>query len=64
MKVYKIRVEHSLGFFSFYDILADSKSKAEREAENRFLDDFCGGKSETNFRGHIEHHSLKCFTFK
>ena len=63
MKLYKIRVEHSLGFFSFYEVEADGYKKAERIAEDMFLQDFCGGKSETKFRGIVEHHSIKCFTF-
>jgi hypothetical protein len=35
---------------------------AEREAKKKFIDQFCGGKNETTFRGVTEKHSVEAFT--
>lgn len=60
---FHIRVDHSLGFFSFYDIVASDYHTAERLAEQIFINQFCGGNNETTFRGVTEKHSVKAFTF-
>lgn len=62
-KKYHIRIDHSLGFFSFYDIIANDYHTAEREAEKIFIEQFCGGTLETTFRGVTEKHSVKAYTF-
>lgn len=46
-QIWKIRVDHELGFFSFYEIKAGDYHDAEREAKQKFVDDFCGGKEES-----------------
>lgn len=62
-KAFKIRVTHSLGFFSFYEIKADNYHDAESIAEKTFIEQFCGGKNETTFRGVKEKHTVESYTF-
>lgn len=61
---FHIRVTHSLGFFSFYDIEANDYHDAEKEAMRIFNNEFCGGgDNTTTFRGVKEQHSLSAFPF-
>lgn len=61
---FHIRVNHSLGFFSFYDIEAEDYHDAEKEAKKRFNNEFCGGgDNTTTFRGVKEQHKLEAFIF-
>jgi hypothetical protein len=63
-KTFHIRVDHSLGFFSFYDVEAEDYHDAEKEAMRIFNIEFCGGGDNTTiFRGVKEQHSLSAFTF-
>lgn len=43
MRKYNIRVNHSLGFFSFYEIEAPNGHDATQKAKKQFLTEFCGG---------------------
>lgn len=62
-RIFHIRINHSLGFFSFYDIEAFHYLEAEIEAKKRFTDDFCNPNNETTFRGVTEKHTLEAYTF-
>jgi len=62
--IFKVRVDHSLGFFSFYEIDANDYHKAEEEAKRLFNNQFCGGGDNiTTFRGVKEQHYIIAFTF-
>lgn len=63
MRKFKIRVNHSLGFFSIYEIEAEHYWDAVIIAEKKFIDDFCGGNNQTTFRGVTEKHYLESFVF-
>ncbi len=45
-ELFTVRVDHELGFFSFYDVMAIDKNRAEREAGKQFKFDFCDNKSQ------------------
>ena len=60
--VFHIRVDHELGFFSFYDIPAKDYHDAEKEAEQQFLDDFCGGNNNSSVFPGVKY-TLESFTF-
>lgn len=63
-KVFEIRVNHSLGFFTIYDdIKALNYWDAEKIARQRFLKEFCGNSLETKFRGEVTKHSLETYVF-
>jgi hypothetical protein len=61
-KVFHVRVDHSLGFFSFYDIPAIDYHEAEKIAKRQFITEFCGGNNETTFRGVKTKHSVSAYT--
>jgi len=46
MQTFDVTVSHELGFYSHYDIKARDKHDAEKEAEKRFIDDFCNGNTK------------------
>jgi hypothetical protein len=59
---FKIRVNHELGFFSFYEIEALNYNEAQRLAEKKFLDQYCGGKLESDVFAGVKY-KLESFTF-
>jgi hypothetical protein len=65
MKKFKVRVNHELGFFSFYEVEAEDYNEAEKKAKQMFLNEFCGGRKESDesdlFPGVV--YKLECFTF-
>lgn len=60
---YQVRVNHSLGFYSFYEVEASDWMDAEKEAKRIFTEEFCSPTLETEFRGVTTKHYLKAYTF-
>ena len=53
-KVFEIRVDHELGFYSIYKISSINVEEAEKQAKKSFIADFCG--ADTKYK-------LTAFTF-
>jgi c-di-AMP phosphodiesterase-like protein len=58
---YHVRVNHELGFFSFYDVEAEDRYKAGREAEKIFIKQFCGSNYEKS--GDKEKYKIETYVF-